>query len=554
MPPTLFTLPTELLYQVAENLENPDLVSFSTTCRFIHSIADTVLYRLAANRLPYLLPWACEARQIVVVQKLLTAGASPNTPHRLPQSRLCHLHGHNADSGTYSEKQLEKRKLDDPMSLLSKVYYPRSRPKSTLKNTDYNPERLETYSPARCYWFPIHAAAKAGCDEIIKLLVKHGSYLDPPSVGFCWCPRFLKKDNDIGHGPFKWTPLHAALCSRNEDTAQLLISLGASLSVDFSDSPTVLHSAAAHGCVSILNHQSTEPSFDANTKDKYGLTPLAHARGRRLERQTSSWLVAHGADVNTVLGLDGWTLLHSTLDGERYHDAAKLIDSGADIHAVVTFDEGGFGDYRPITFPCRRKFEWSEFGWSEFELRLSQGGEEERTKLVEKLIKLGASVETRHDRINQPLIVASMSHFLPIIKLLVAAGADICGEDGFGYFPLMAAVDMLPEEPMGAGSDDDDLRLETVIWLLDHGANINQVSPVGETPLKALCSAVFIGPLQSRLQARLARLLLERGADPNISDQSGSTALKRALEYGHKDIIQDLLKYGARGYAEYANR
>ncbi|XXH05401.1 hypothetical protein Hte_011827 [Hypoxylon texense] len=45
----------------------------------------------------------------------------------------------------------------------------------------YDPQKPQDYDPAGSYWFPLHAAAKAGCNEIIGLLVKHGSYLDLPS-------------------------------------------------------------------------------------------------------------------------------------------------------------------------------------------------------------------------------------------------------------------------------------------------------------------------------------------------------------------------------------
>ncbi|XXG98937.1 hypothetical protein Hte_005270 [Hypoxylon texense] len=568
MAPALYTLPTELFLELAKSLGSHDLASFSATCRHIHTIADPILYELAATRHPYLLPWACETRQIGIVRKLLAAGASPNAPYRLSRSRLSLLkYSSEADDEYHSDE--EPIEPETPRDLLqvyrSYSYFSRRRELFVGPNPDYSPEKLESYSPAPCYWFPIHAAAKAGCNKIIKLLVEHGSYLDPPSVDFCRCPRYAEKHNDIEDGPYKWTPLHTALCSRKEGTAKLLISLGASLSVDFSNSPTVVHSAAAHGCLTILHHLSdTGCTFDANAKDKHGLTPLVHARDRPLGYDTIPWLVAHGADVHTVLGDDGWTILHSALKNERYLDAMNFINSGADIHATIRDEyadigyedksrEEVFDEWRPIHFLCRRNNRY------EVKPDPSESSEEARTKVVEKLIELGADVETRDDDENAPLILASMSHFLPIIKLLIAAGADVCGEDYAGYFPLLAVVDLCPEEdefsvaPIVPGSGNNDLLLRTAICLLDHGADPNQESEKLErTPLTALCSASCSSDSEEVLRAKLVGLLLERGADPNLSDGSGSTPLKEAIKNDSVDVIRDLLRYGARGYVEYA--
>ncbi|KAI1758641.1 ankyrin repeat-containing domain protein [Hypoxylon sp. FL1150] len=573
MAPALFILPTELFLEVAEYLSSADLASLSATCRPIHTIADPVLYKRAATQHPYLLPWACETQQVGIVQKLLAAGASPNAPYQLSRSRLSLLkYSSEADYEYYSDDELRYMEPETPRDLLEDVYrpylhFPHLREHNTGPNPDYSPEQLATYSPAPCYWFPIHAAAKAGCDKIINLLVDYGSCLDPPSVDFCWCPRYAEKHNEIGDGPYRWTPLHTALCSRKGGTAKLLISLGASLSIDFSNVPTVVHSAAAHGCLSILRHLSdTGRTFDVNEKDQHGLTPLVHARGRPLDHRTNPWLVAQGADVRTVLGDDGWTILHSALLKERYIDAMNFIDSGADIHAIIRDEsanywhedkvwEESFDDWRPLHFLCRRN---GPYGIED----IHQSSEEERTRVVEKLIELGADVETRDNHKSAPLILASMSHFLPIIKLLIAAGAKICGKDYAGYFPLLAVVDFLEDEydefsvaPIVSGSGSDDLLLRTAIYLLDHGADPNQESKkLQRTPLTFLCSAWCYRDSDKLFRAKLVRLLLERGADPNLSDGSNSTPLKEAIKNGSVDVISDLIQYGAQGYSEYAEK
>lgn len=59
----------------------------------------------------------------------------------------------------------------------------------------------------------------------------------------------------------------------------------------------------------------------------------------------------------------------------------------------------------------------------------------------------------------------------------------------------------------------------------------------GNTPLT---EAAFGG------SARIVRTLLEHGADPNVRNHAGKTALALALEKGNRDAADVLLKHGAK--------
>ena len=103
--------------------------------------------------------------------------------------------------------------------------------------------------------------------------------------------------------------------------------------------------------------------------------------------------------------------------------------------------------------------------------------------------------------------------------------------------------------------------------LLDHGAKINQTGYLGETALSAACNMghkdivelllktpgveVDTAPNPSQrtplIQAcqkgyvDIARLLLNHGANPDLPDKQGKTALDYAFEMGHENVIELLL-------------
>ena len=109
--------------------------------------------------------------------------------------------------------------------------------------------------------------------------------------------------------------------------------------------------------------------------------------------------------------------------------------------------------------------------------------------------------------------------------------------------------------------------VETARVLLDGGADVNAAEPYlafdarvdveesqtsGRTPLVvAAASQVAISGWEYHLDVApstheaLALFLLERGADPNVPDSIGRTALHAAVETGKADLVKALLDHGA---------
>ncbi len=95
---------------------------------------------------------------------------------------------------------------------------------------------------------------------------------------------------------------------------------------------------------------------------------------------------------------------------------------------------------------------------------------------------------------------------LPVVAVLLEAGADVKVVDSGGVTPLHCAV-YWPS-------------VDTIVALLDAGADINAQDNEGKTPLIYVVRDKDANP-------EVVSFLLDKGADVNIKDNDG----KRAVDY-----------------------
>lgn len=124
---------------------------------------------------------------------------------------------------------------------------------------------------------------------------------------------------------------------------------------------------------------------------------------------------------------------------------------------------------------------------------------------------------------NHPLSVASKHGHCDIVKLLLVNGADVHVHDSHEKFPLHYALESV--------STDD--SAVTVNLLLDYGSDLNVMTTSGETPLYLACSKGLTEVIERMLKC---------GAKVNISKKS---ALNAACKNNHMTIVELLLKNGA---------
>lgn len=116
----------------------------------------------------------------------------------------------------------------------------------------------------------------------------------------------------------------------------------------------------------------------------------------------------------------------------------------------------------------------------------------------------------------------------------------------------------LNEKIMSASSGDMDAlhvaltfnRHAIVEYLIDFGADVNSKGMLGKTILFELVSKVILvlnKPYERNIWMNLLKLLLEKGANPNIPDMHGCSPLKDAKIHRDLEVCDLLEAYGAKG-------
>ncbi len=274
---------------------------------------------------------------------------------------------------------------------------------------------------------------------------------------------------------------------------------------------------------------------DTNVRDKRGSTPLMYAAAAG-SLDTMRILLAAGADVNARNAFDATALMWGIGDADKVR---VLIEKGADVNAR------------------------SRSGRTPLLLAASQAG---ASATVQLLISKGADPAARDNFQRTALHAATQANDLEMVTLLVRKGADVNARSATGNTPLMNAaeegnyemvtlllergadVNAVSEKQSGPVVKNGPLALglftplilaspygepQTVKALLDHGAKVNAQDVRGMTPL-------MLAVASDRADARVVRLLLERGADPGIRSATGETAGDWARKYHSPAVMHAL--------------
>lgn len=336
-----------------------------------------------------------------------------------------------------------------------------------------------------------------------------------------------------------------AVESKRSESAYELIREGVDVNLAAPDGTTALMWAAHHGDVE-LARRLIEAGANASLVNEYGASAISQAATIGNARIIRLLLDA-GVDADSS-NPHGETALMAVARTGNVEAARLLLEAGADINA--TEDWGG----------------QSALMWATAQLQ---------PQMVEFLVEQGADVnargavrnwqrritaEPRPKDMNKggftPLLYAVRGGCLECARHLISGGADIDLADPDGVTPLILAIITW--------------NFDVARYLISSGANVDRWDLFGRTPLYAAIDMNTL-PFPDRpgkpslASLGLARMLLERGANPNpqlklrrppfrnaIGERgadntltTGATPLLRAAHASDNDAIRLLLEHGA---------
>jgi ankyrin repeat protein len=355
-----------------------------------------------------------------------------------------------------------------------------------------------------------------------------------------WCIAerlILKRPLDFDAGDiYGMTTLHLVMATqefwpRCYKLAQMLIERTAAINGRDKEGWTPLHYAMRDDdhdphhdflhCLRLLLDRGANVEAQSNN----GSTPL-HLAASRMGQETIQLLIENRVNID-LRNNKGRTALHKASKRGHLDIVRLLLDHGADLNLQ---DNHGS---TPLHLATHRECQ----------------------EVVQLFLEHGANVTLRNDKGQTALHQASQRGHVDIIQLILKHDADVDALDNDGSTPLHLAIfegSQASSEVRLASSEvslassaaiyEVQGSLEVVQLLLEHGANTNLRNHMGQT---ALHIASQCGHL------RIMVLILNHNADVNALDDDGSTLLRLAISEARlKGSTTDTQAWRKGPYAE----
>jgi len=350
-------------------------------------------------------------------------------------------------------------------------------------------------------------------------------------------------------------PLHWAVRADELEIAELLLRAGADAKAENRLGVTPLYLAAMNGNAAMMR-KLLDAGADANQIDRTGETVLMVAT-RTGDLKSVRTLLDHGAKANAVEPQLQATALMLAAEAGYTDIVQALIERDADVHARTRT-----GPTPAPKLPCIDKTGCGSHGVGIVRGGLPEQGirapipgamtplmfaaREGQIEAARLILAAGADVNEVDKNNIGPLLMAISNNRIEMARFLIERGADIHTADWYGRTPLFAAVEMrnvdlhyVTFEHM-VTAEDRKVILDFIKLLLERGADPNiRVKEV--PPLRrwmyllggSLAWVDFTGQtpfLLASLSGDVStmRLLLQYKADPNIATLGGTTPLMAA--------------------------
>lgn len=350
------------------------------------------------------------------------------------------------------------------------------------------------------------------------------------------------------------------LCAKNGmvNSVEALLEAGADVNVAEPKSrmTALLHAASSEDnlmdmyyvCISLL-----DAGADVNAVTSRGLTALMCA-SRLGSTHLVQRLLDKGADVNAIDAKLESALSYSIMDADNHAVAEMLLKAGANVDGQLKLGDTVL--MRAVRLDCRKTVGiLLEYGadvhrtYSSNMTALMVAAREGKKDILISLISAGARLKDVDSKGKTALLHALEKDDCDIVKELILNHADI--EVQNGVVPLIAAVQRGSDTmvrcllQMGADPNARDKKYSALMHAINHDffniavelienkADVNfQESRKGETPL--MMAAEFEDSV-------LAEVLIDHGANLNIRNKDGRTALDLARMQAEGDDVVLLL-------------
>lgn len=291
----------------------------------------------------------------------------------------------------------------------------------------------------------------------------------------------------------------------------------------------------------LLLHESPVSTYERSGKDfskiarmlsdddvLYGGKTALHAAAEVGNETLVTELLTENAASFMAQDERGWTPLHSAAFGGQAGSILLLVQHGAPIDALDSSERS------PLMIAA----------------------DEGHTEAVKQLLNLGADVNLSSQNAQCPLSQALLRNHIETVRVLLEAGANPNGRDKFGFAPMLIACRNTEAANLlisaGADPSADLVGGATILHFAARAGNVALLKrlleldmpvdlPEGSAPngITALYRAVEEQELES------VRYLLQHGANPNYIGKGGWTPVLLAAKLGNYEITKTLVKDGA---------
>ena len=354
------------------------------------------------------------------------------------------------------------------------------------------------------YQFSVLAALYGEHDQVAELLLRHGGKIDVRG----WNGQTMLQ-----------TSLNTDFFEEEAtaDIVSFLLRHGADVNARDSSLSTPLHYAL--GCGNVEAAQLLlESGADIEARNNQGKTPLymeMEIMWLNLEaraRDVTQLLLERGANVNAQDN-DGATPLITAAEAYSVDISSTLLEHGAEPNMK---NKNGESPLHRLSAHARSKYNNSH------------------CCLARLLLRHGANVNDKDKDQTTPLHLATKARSYDIAKVFLEHDAEPNVANMDGNTPLHLAIK--PTSDNFYRLDDAEVLTAYCVWpLLEHGADVNAMDKDHRTPL--------LLAIQQKMYD-ISRILLSRGAGPNVKDDRGKTPLHLLIEsdFSDDDDISDLAR------------